>query len=176
MSLYLKNSEKLIAYRVEQGQQTPAISSPDTSVLNNGSPTAHTMTTGQPSRIEDRDTETVFSVEHLDRRSHSEFATPVLLGDRVIGSLTIESDRAYGFGAEDLFAIQTLSDLIALAVESARLLGQSDRRLSELAALINLGHAITSVLDQQKVSQLILDGAAGLTDADYAGLFLIKSQ
>jgi len=57
-------------------------------------------------------------------------------------------------------------------VKNARLLGQSERRLSELAALINLGHAISSVLDQKKVSQLILDGATGLTNADYAGLFL----
>jgi signal transduction histidine kinase len=172
VTLYLRNSERLIAYRVEQGQPAAALSSPDPGVLNDGSPTARTIGSGQSSRIDDKEAESVFSTAHLDSRSRSEFATPVLLGDQVIGSLTIESDRAYGFGAEDLFAIQALSDLIALAVESARLLGQSDRRLSELAALINLGHAITSVLDQKKVSQLILDGAAGLTDSDCAALYL----
>ena len=171
-SLYLQNDQQSIIYRAARDRQDSLVVSQGTDAPDENTSTSHAFQTRTVARIDDRFTECELATEHLHDLSRSEFATPVMLGDRVIGALTIESAQAYGFGPEDQFAIQALSDLIALAVESARLFGESQRRLSELAAMVNLGHAISSVLDQKRVSELILDGATGLTDADFAGLFL----
>ena len=172
VSLYLRGNGSIVAYQANHEEQGSTASMLDTVELFEDTPASHVIATGIPAKIEARETEETFSVAHLRPESRSEFAAPVMLGDEVIGALAIESGQAYRISAEEQSAIQALCGLIALAVESARMLGQSDRRLSELAALINLGYAIGSVLDQKKVSQLILDGATGLTDADYAGLFL----
>jgi len=172
VSLYLRSNGNIVAYQANHEEQGFTVSMVDTVEPFTDTPAAHVIATGMPAEIEHKETEGTFSVTHLRPESRSEFAVPIMLGHEVIGALAVESGQVSGVNAEERSTIQALCGLIALAVESARMLGQSDRRLSELAALINLGHAIGSVLDQKKVSQLILDGATGLTDADYAGLFL----
>ncbi|MBC7241361.1 MAG: GAF domain-containing protein, partial [Anaerolineae bacterium] len=91
---------------------------------------------------------------------------------QIVGVLELVpgSDRA--LGAQEQMIVEVLAEQVGLIVQNARLLAERERRLSELATLANLAHAISAVLNRDKVSQLILESMMGLTDADSAALFL----
>jgi len=61
----------------------------------------------------------------------SELVIPLRLGDRVIGTLDVQSSEVDAFTDEDVLVIQSLGDQIAVAIENARLYERSQ----ELAVL-----------------------------------------
>ena len=67
--------------------------------------------------------------------TRSEVALPLLIRDKVLGVLDIQSDRPQAFGAEDIDVLQTLSDQIAIAIENARLLDEAQAAIVQLEAL-----------------------------------------
>jgi GAF domain-containing protein len=67
--------------------------------------------------------------------TRSEVALPLLIRNRVLGVLDIQSDKPQAFGAEDIDVLQTLSDQIAIAIENARLLDETQAALMQLEAL-----------------------------------------
>ncbi len=64
--------------------------------------------------------------------THSEMALPLLLGDKVIGALDIQSEKSSAFTKDDTEVLSTLADQIAVAIENARLFEQSRETLQEL--------------------------------------------
>jgi GAF domain-containing protein len=67
--------------------------------------------------------------------TRSEVALPLLIRNKVLGVLDIQSDKPQAFGAEDIDILQTLSDQIAIAIENARLLDETQATLIQLEAL-----------------------------------------
>jgi GAF domain-containing protein len=67
--------------------------------------------------------------------TRSEVALPLLIRHRVLGVLDIQSDKPQAFGTEDIDVLQTLSDQIAIAIENARLLDETQAAIMQLEAL-----------------------------------------
>lgn len=67
--------------------------------------------------------------------TRSEVALPLLIRNRVLGVLDIQSDKPQAFGSEDIDVLQTLSDQIAIAIENARLLDETQAAIIQLEAL-----------------------------------------
>ncbi len=82
--------------------------------------------------------------------TRSEVALPLLIRNKVLGVLDIQSDKPQAFGSEDIDVLQTLSDQIAIAIENARLLDETQ------AAIIQL-EALTSRRTREVWSQKLLD-------------------
>jgi GAF domain-containing protein len=70
--------------------------------------------------------------------TRSEMAMPLKVGSRVIGVLDVQSRQANAFNQEDLETLQVLADQIALAIENARLLTDSQQALRELEELYGM--------------------------------------
>jgi GAF domain-containing protein len=70
--------------------------------------------------------------------TRSEVALPLLIRNRVLGVLDIQSDKPQAFGSEDIDVLQTLSDQIAIAIENARLLDETQAAIMQLEALTGL--------------------------------------
>jgi len=64
--------------------------------------------------------------------THSEAALPLVVRDRVIGVLDIQSEKPQAFTQEDVETFQTLADQLALAIENARLFGEMDAAVLQL--------------------------------------------
>ncbi|NIV28907.1 MAG: GAF domain-containing protein, partial [Anaerolineae bacterium] len=64
--------------------------------------------------------------------TRSEIALPLKVRDRVIGVLDVQSTEEAAFSEEDVEVLQTMADQVALAIENARLLEESQRTLREL--------------------------------------------
>ena len=78
--------------------------------------------------------------------TRSEAAIPLMIRNKVLGILDIQSDKPQAFSLEDLDVLETLADQVAIAIENARLLDESQ------AALIQL-EALTSVRTREAWSQ-----------------------
>lgn len=64
--------------------------------------------------------------------TRSEMAIPLIVYDRIIGVLDVQSTEASAFSDEDVAILQTMADQVALAIENARLLEESHYALEEL--------------------------------------------
>lgn len=65
------------------------------------------------------------------RETRSEMALPLRIGSRVIGALDVQSTETNAFSHEDISVLSTLADQIAIAIENARLLSETQTALSE---------------------------------------------
>lgn len=70
--------------------------------------------------------------------TRSELALPLLIHDRVLGVLDIQSDKPQAFSMDDIDVLQTLADQIAVAIENTRLLDESQAALTQLEALTTI--------------------------------------
>ena len=64
--------------------------------------------------------------------TRSEMAIPLIVYDRIIGVLDVQSTEASAFTEEDIAILQTMADQVALAIENTRLLEESHYALEEL--------------------------------------------
>ena len=67
--------------------------------------------------------------------TRSEVALPLVVRNKVLGVLDIHSDKPQAFGAEDIDVLQTLADQVAVAIENARLLDESQAAVMQLETL-----------------------------------------
>ena len=70
--------------------------------------------------------------------TRSEVAIPMLIRNKVIGVLDIQSDKPQAFTREDIDVLETLADQVAVAIENARLLDESQAALLQLEAVTAL--------------------------------------
>ena len=77
----------------------------------------------------------------------AEFALPFVIGDRTIGVLDVQSDKADAFGEVDVMVLRALADSIALAINNAHLYSDVNRRAGHLATVGDISKAIASILD-----------------------------
>lgn len=63
--------------------------------------------------------------------TRSELSLPLIVRNKVIGVLDLQSSDAQAFHFDDIAVFQTLADQIAVALENARLLSESQRVISQ---------------------------------------------
>ena len=64
--------------------------------------------------------------------TRSEMALPLILGNRILGILDVQSTITSAFNREDIAVMQVLADLIASAIENARLFAESREALDTM--------------------------------------------
>lgn len=94
--------------------------------------------TGQPRIALDTDQDAVYFDNPDLPMTRSEMALPLKIGNRVIGVLDVQSRQANAFNQEDLDTLQILADQLAVAIENARLLSESQQALRELEDLYGM--------------------------------------
>jgi GAF domain-containing protein len=66
--------------------------------------------------------------------THSEMALPLLVGERVLGVLDVQSRLESAFSEEDVTVLQGVADQVGVALENARLFQQTRAALTQLEA------------------------------------------
>ena len=87
-------------------------------------------------------------------RTRSEMALPLIVRNRVIGVLDVQSTKASAFTEEDISSVQILADQIALAIDNARLLQESQSSLQEIENLYakQIGQAWREYLAEKPIA------------------------
>ncbi|MEP7136648.1 MAG: GAF domain-containing protein [Chloroflexota bacterium] len=84
--------------------------------------------------------------------TRSEAALPLLIRNKVLGVLDIQSEQPQAFRVEDMDVLQTLADQVAVAIENARLLSESEAAIMQLEAVstVRVRDAWSKNLQDQK--------------------------
>ena len=92
--------------------------------------------------------------------TRSEMALPLQAGGRTIGALDVQSTKTNAFSQEDINVLNTLADQVAIAIENARLFGESRSALSESQVTIEryVKQAWGSFAQQAKHTGFVFDG------------------
>ncbi|MDW7990667.1 MAG: GAF domain-containing protein, partial [Anaerolineae bacterium] len=105
--------------------------------------------------------------------TRSEMALPLISRGRVIGAMTIQSDKPAAFTEEDITALQTMADQLATAIENARLFAETSQTLVETRELFEASRAIGAATSRADVAQALLMYAAR-AGVDVARLLILE--
>jgi GAF domain-containing protein/HAMP domain-containing protein len=86
--------------------------------------------------------------------TRSEIAIPLILGERVIGALDVQSIREADFKSDDIVTLQSMASQVAIAIENARLFKEMEQALQELRQ-INSQYVLSAWKDRTRSSNLI---------------------
>jgi GAF domain-containing protein/HAMP domain-containing protein len=82
-----------------------------------------------------------------------ELTLPVSLGDQILGSIQVHKDQADEWTAEEIALLGTLADQLGLALENARLFGDSQRRAAREQLISQAASRLRGSLDIDTVLQ-----------------------
>jgi two-component system phosphate regulon sensor histidine kinase PhoR len=106
--------------------------------------------------------------EHTDRNVFAVLATPIVASERVIGVLGFHRSEPVDWQPTEISLAQAVAREVAIAIETARLLRESDRRLAEQESLLKAGEALTSDLRFDVVIERLVEEMRALVNADAA--------
>jgi GAF domain-containing protein/HAMP domain-containing protein len=112
--------------------------------------------TGKPRIALDVGADAVFFSNPDLPLTRSEMTLPLKVRERTIGALDVQSTEPAAFTEEDIAVLQILADQLALAIENARLLEQSQNALRELQA-IYAGYTLTAQESLERLPALGYD-------------------
>jgi len=141
--------------------------------------TSHVIRTRRPlvvnRDIEGRRAELGASDSQSGQRVKSYAGVPILAGEEAVGVIGLGNwDREDAFNESDVQLLTTLASSMGVAIENARLLDETQRRASEMAALTEIGREITATLDLPTVLERIATRAQAVVNARDVVLRLIE--
>jgi len=115
------------------------------------------------------------SIETLTRLgTRSALATPVIVFERMIGVLGLHRSEVGPWSQADVLLAEAVAREIGLAVHTATLLEENERRLGEQAALLKAAQTVTSELELDTVLQRLVDEVASMLDAEAVDCYLLE--
>ncbi len=106
--------------------------------------------------------------------TRAELVIPLRIGERVLGTLDVQSAELNAFDEEDLRIMQSLGDQVAIAIENARLYDRS-RMFAVLEERNRLAHELHDSVTQSLYS-LVLFAGAGQEVVKSGGLEPVKQH
>ncbi|MFQ3535289.1 MAG: GAF domain-containing protein, partial [Aggregatilineales bacterium] len=97
---------------------------------------------------------------------------PLLVGDRLIGTLELASRSRVAFDHEDMALLQILAGQLGLAIENARLQQTQSERAAELNGLQQIASVMTSMRDPRQMYTQLTSCIALLADVEMCGVLL----
>ncbi len=105
---------------------------------------------------------------------HSGLYVPLQAGDRMVGVISIESEKPHAFNEADERLMATLANQAAIALENAHLHEETLRQVQQLQALYAIDLTISSSFNQSFTLDVLLSHAINQLDADAASILLIQ--
>ena len=98
---------------------------------------------------------------------------PILIGERAIGVLSVQSTTQEGrFGEADVRLLSTIAANVGVAIQNARLFLEARRRADEMAALAEVAREVSATLDLEAVLRQMTERAQALLEVDTSAVFL----
>lgn len=74
---------------------------------------------------------------------YSELAVPLMVGEKLIGVLSVDSSEVSAFSKDDALTLNTLASMVTKVLENARLLSDSSQKLNELTRLFKVSETLS---------------------------------
>lgn len=101
---------------------------------------------------------------------------PLKSGERIIGSIAVESETPNAFDEADEQFLSIIAAQVAAGIENARLYQESKEQAREFAALYEIAHAVAAHHDLDRVLETIVERTARLMGTSICGIYLYEEQ
>ncbi len=108
--------------------------------------------------------------------NESVMGVPIFKDGKAIGATTIQSYEKNAYSESDIRLLQTLTNSMSVALESARLFDETTQRNAELAIVNSVSEAMTKNLDVQTVVKIVGDKVQQIFDADMVAIGFINEE
>jgi signal transduction histidine kinase/DNA-binding response OmpR family regulator len=99
---------------------------------------------------------------------------PMLVGDQVEGVISLQNlDREHAFDESDISLLVTLAASLSVALRTARLMDETQKRVDELATINSVGQALTTQLELTPLLAIVGEKLQEAFDADIAFIALL---
>ena len=98
---------------------------------------------------------------------------PLVYGRNVLGSLNLAHRRRDAYATDDLPLLERVAQLMAVALENARLFGQVSQRAVQLQTAAEVSQAATSILKLEELLPRAVELIRDRFDLYYVGVFLV---
>lgn len=102
----------------------------------------------------------------------AELVRPIRLYGETIGVLGVEAIAGESWSAEDISLIEEVSDQVALAIENARLIQQTQAQTKELSFLFAASQQLSETADLSSIYEILIDQIISYLQADRCGVAL----
>jgi GAF domain-containing protein/DNA-binding response OmpR family regulator len=98
---------------------------------------------------------------------------PIIVANEMLGLMGMEDyEHEHAYSESDARLLETISSSVGVALQSARLFDEANRRARETAALNEVGRDISSTLDAETIMERIAEHARKLLDAQTSAIYL----
>jgi PAS domain S-box-containing protein len=101
---------------------------------------------------------------------------PVVVGDQVIGVISVQSYRPYAYGESDVRLLATVAASMGVALENARLFVETQQRAAELETVNAVSQALVAETELQALIQLTGEQMRRTFNADIVYVALLDEQ
>ena len=108
--------------------------------------------------------------------THSEIALPLIVGNRVLGALDVQSVQSAAFDEANATVLQTMADQIAIAIANARQYRRERIRAEQTTGLLESALELSGQPDQIKLYERVEEVSSSLLNADGVGLWFAVDQ
>lgn len=129
------------------------------------------MRSRQPLLIQDLTRDTRFNSQAVSARAY--LSAPMTIGERVIGVIAVAHPLANTFDTNDLRLLTTLAGQIAAAIERARLLDETRKRLSEISEMFEFSNELRTATTDSHLLNLVVCDAVSMLHANGGSLELL---
>lgn len=138
--------------RVQEGEREPPLT---VEVHDDRGIVSWMRRTGRSLLVDDFETE----MERLPARPtyqadippRSGIYIPLLTGDQVLGTISIQSRQPNAFDTDDLRILSLIADQAAIAIDKARAYSAARRRAAQLATISEVSRQATAILDLERL-------------------------
>ena len=104
--------------------------------------------------------------------TRSEIAVPLVVQQRVMGVLDVQSNRLDAFGNDDVFTLETLAGQLAIALQEAETYHAERRQSERINAMTEVARALVSILNIDDLLDEVVDLVTENLGYDRVHLFL----
>lgn len=111
-----------------------------------------------------------------ERAPESAAYTPMVVEEKVIGLLELQSYRNHAYQEEDTDLLKMLANQIGLAIQNARLLTVTRQRLKELETLQTVSSALRQAHTVEEMIPIFIGHAGRATHASAGSIYLLEES
>src|SRR5215216_4967721 len=126
--------------------------------------------------VNDTSRDATFFANPLTPKTRAEAAIPLKVGDRIVGVLDVQSNRAYAFSNDNLRILQILADQLAIAVINTELFAETQEHLAQHRLLHHITTTAASGTTLDEALQSAVNGLQVTLGGDRVSILLADRE
>jgi GAF domain-containing protein len=106
----------------------------------------------------------------------AEVAIPISIGDQVLGVLDVQHDVTDGLGQEDVDALQSIANQVAVAMQNIAQYENTQKMAADLRVVANVGIAASTITDAGHLLQEVVDLSKQSFNLYHAHIYLLNES